>query len=243
MGHEGSVHPVWRSELPAGGRFPFEPDQTLPRLARPRNELSTNVGRVASDLHQLSRPDLLRHRLREAVDVCQALLGDDELAQTVDTVVGAVVASIRGGGKILFCGNGGSAADAQHLAAELLGRFCLERPPYPAVALADNVAAVTAVANDYGYRDVFSRAVRGLGCPGDVLVALSTSGRSPNVVEALVAAREREMVTVAFVGDAGSPMESIAEHVLRVTGTSVARIQEGQMLLGHTIVELVEREL
>jgi D-sedoheptulose 7-phosphate isomerase len=191
----------------------------------------------------MSRAELLRARVREAISVCQGLLEDEQLVVTVDAVVEAIVESVSGGGKVLLCGNGGSAADAQHLAAELVGRFCLEREPFPAVALADNVSAVTAVSNDYGYSEVFVRAVRGLGKPGDVLIGISTSGRSRNVVSALEAARERGMVTVAFVGAEGSPMEDASEHVLRVPGPSTARIQEGQMLLGHTIFELVEREL
>lgn len=191
----------------------------------------------------MSRAELLQDRVREAIDVCQSLLEDEEVAQTVDAVVEAIVASINAGGKVLLCGNGGSAADAQHLAAELVGRFCLDRDAYPALALSDNIAAVTAVGNDFGYSDVFSRAVRGLGNKGDVLIGLSTSGRSQNVVEALTAAREREMVTVAFVGAPGSPMEQASDYVLRVRGPNTARIQEGQMLLGHTVFELVEREL
>jgi D-sedoheptulose 7-phosphate isomerase len=185
----------------------------------------------------------LRDRLREAIAVCQGLLADEAVAAAVDSVVDAMTASLRRGNKILFCGNGGSAADAQHLAAELLGRFRLEREPYPAVALADNVAALTAIANDYDYADVFAREVNGLGRRGDVLVALSTSGRSPNVVAALAAARGLGLVTVAFVGEPGSPMEASADLVLRVRGQGTARIQEGQMVLAHTIIELVEREL
>jgi D-sedoheptulose 7-phosphate isomerase len=191
----------------------------------------------------MSRAELLRDRVREAIEVCESLLEDEAIAQTVDDVVEAIVASISSGGKVLLCGNGGSAADAQHLAAELVGRFCLDSEAYPALALSDNIAAVTAVGNDFGYKDVFSRAVRGLGNPGDVLVGLSTSGRSQNVIDAIAAARERQMVTVALVGAAGSPMEKESEHVLRVPGPNTARIQEGQMLLGHTIIELVEREL
>jgi D-sedoheptulose 7-phosphate isomerase len=192
----------------------------------------------------MSRAEDTRERLREALAVCQSLLDDAELASVVDDVVERIADSIRSGGKVLLCGNGGSAADATHLAAELVGRFCMEREPFPAVALADNVSAVTAIANDYGYEEVFARAVRGLGRPGDVLVALSTSGRSANVVQAMAAAREREMVTVALVGAAsGAPIESAADHVLRVRGPDTARIQEGQMVLGHIIFELVEREL
>jgi D-sedoheptulose 7-phosphate isomerase len=191
----------------------------------------------------MSRAEVVRARVREAIDVCQGLLDDPSLAFAVDAVAEAVVGSIRGGGKLLLCGNGGSAADAQHLAAELVGRFCVERRALPAVALADNVSSLTAVGNDYGYGEVFARGVRALGAPGDVLIGISTSGRSANVVAALEAARELGLVTVALVGAAGSPMEDPCDHVLRVPGPNTARIQEGQMLLGHTIVELVEREL
>jgi D-sedoheptulose 7-phosphate isomerase len=191
----------------------------------------------------MSRAELLRARVREAIEVCEALLEDERLAETVDAVVGAIVSSLQDGGKVLLCGNGGSAADAQHLAAELVGRFCLERQPYAAIALSDNIAAVTAVGNDYGYEDVFTRAVRGLGNRGDVLIGLSTSGKSPNVIGALEAAGERGLVTVALVGGSESPMERVSEHVLRVPGANTARIQEAQMVVGHTIFELVEREL
>jgi D-sedoheptulose 7-phosphate isomerase len=190
-----------------------------------------------------SRAGIVHARLREAITVCEWLLDDTATAEAIDTVVEAIVMSLRNGGKVLLCGNGGSAADAQHLAAELVGKFCLERQPFAAIALSDNVAALTAVSNDYSYRDVFARAVNGLGNPGDVLIGLSTSGRSVNVIEALSAARERDMVTVAFVGAAGSPLEQLSEHVLRVEAASTARIQEAHMLLGHTIFELVEREL
>ena len=181
--------------------------------------------------------------MREAIDVCQALLEDEDLATAADAVVDSIVTSISGGGKVLLCGNGGSAADAQHLAAELVGRFCLEREPFPAVALSDNIAAVTAVGNDYGYEEVFVRAVRALGNAGDVLIGISTSGRSQNVVAALEVASERGLVTVALVGAADTPMAAASDHLLRVTGPGTARIQEGQMLLGHAIFELVEREL
>ncbi len=191
----------------------------------------------------MSRAELLRASVREAIDVCETLLGDEVLGATVDAVVDALVTSIRSGGKVLLCGNGGSAADAQHLAAELVGRFCLERQPFPALALADNVSAITSVGNDYGYEEVFTRAVQALGNAGDVLIGISTSGRSQNVVGALGAARERGMVTIALVGAPGSPMGAVSDHVLSVAGPNTARIQEGQMLLGHSIFELVEREL
>ena len=191
----------------------------------------------------MSRAELVRASVRDAIEVCQSLLDDEALAHSVDSVVEAIVGSINAGGKVLLCGNGGSAADAQHLAAELIGRFCLEREAFPALALSDNIAAITAVGNDYGYADVFSRAVRGLGKAGDVLIGISTSGRSQNVVDALQAAREKEIITVALVGAGDTPMAEASDHVLTVRGPSTARIQEGQMLLGHAIFELVEREL
>ncbi len=191
----------------------------------------------------MSTAEILEDRIREAIAVFESLLNDESLVVVVDAIVHEMVTSLRHGGKVLLCGNGGSAADAQHLAAELIGRFQLEREPLPAIALADNVSAVTAIGNDYSYAEVFSRAVRGLGRRGDVLIGLSTSGRSANVVEALAAAQAMGLVTVAFVGAAGSPMEAVAEHVVRVAGRGTARIQEGHKVLGHIIFELVEREL
>jgi D-sedoheptulose 7-phosphate isomerase len=191
----------------------------------------------------MSRAELVRTSVREAMDVCRAMLDDKGLADTADAVVEAIAGSINAGGKVLLCGNGGSAADAQHLAAELIGRFSLEREAFPAIALADNVAALTAVANDYGYGEVFARSVRSLGKAGDVLIGISTSGGSQNVVDALAAARERGLITVALVGAPDSPISQAADLVLSVPGPNTARIQEGQMLLGHAIFELVEREL
>lgn len=191
----------------------------------------------------MSRADFVRSSISEGIEVHRAMLDDEALAESAAAVVEALVASISDGGKVLLCGNGGSAADAQHLAAELIGRFCLEREAFPAIALADNVAALTAIGNDYGYGDVFVRSVRGLGKPGDVLIGISTSGASENVVQALRAARERQIITVALVGAADTPMGQAADHVLSVPGPSTARIQEGQILLGHALFELVEREL
>jgi D-sedoheptulose 7-phosphate isomerase len=191
----------------------------------------------------MSRTELLHERLRESVATSQLLLGDVDVGQGVDAIVGAIVSSIRAGGKVLLCGNGGSAAEAEHLAAELIGRFCLERRPFPAVALASNVAGLTAIANDYDYADVFSRAVTGLGRPGDVVMGFSTSGSSPNVVAALRTGREGGMVTVALAGQPGSPMQEVSDHALNVPGPRTSGIQEAHLLLGHVIFELVEREL
>jgi D-sedoheptulose 7-phosphate isomerase len=192
---------------------------------------------------ELSRAQLLQERIRESLTTMELLLGDTDVAAGVDGIVEAMVGAIRGGGKVLLCGNGGSAAEAEHLAAELIGRFTMERRPLPAIAVASNVAALTAIANDYDYADAFARAVVGLGRPGDVVLGFSTSGRSANVVAALEAARAHEMVPVALVGEAGSPMEEVAHHALTVPAARTSGIQEGHLLLGHTIFELVEREL
>jgi D-sedoheptulose 7-phosphate isomerase len=186
--------------------------------------------------------ELLRDNVADAVAVCDSLL-DADVVSTVSAVSRDIVESLRAGGKVLMCGNGGSAADAQHLAAEFIGRFSLDRHALPAIALSDNIAAVTAVGNDYCYGDVFLRGVQGLGRPGDVLVGLSTSGSSLNVVTALKAAQELGLITVALVGVRDCAMAQYATHVIPVAGRGTARIQEGHMLVGHTIVESVEREL
>jgi D-sedoheptulose 7-phosphate isomerase len=186
--------------------------------------------------------DLLRRSVGDAIAVCEGLL-DDRVTAAVEVVTDEIIESLRTGGKVLLCGNGGSAADAQHLAAELIGRFRIERRPLSAIALADNIAALTAIGNDYAYDEVFARGVRGLGRAEDVLIGLSTSGSSSNVIAAFTAANEIGLTTVALVGRPDCPMAAAATHVICVQGPSTARIQEGHMLVGHTIFELVERAL
>jgi D-sedoheptulose 7-phosphate isomerase len=195
-----------------------------------------------SSLERVSSADIVRGNVADAIDVCEALTGEPTL-MAIDAVVGELVRAFGEDGKVMLCGNGGSAADAQHLAAEFVGRFRLDRKALPAIALADNVAGVTAIGNDYSYDDVFVRGVQGFGRPGDVLIGLSTSGTSENVVRALDAANDAGLITVAFVGGGDCPMTSLAKHAVVVEGANTARIQEGHMLVGHTIVEIVEREL
>jgi D-sedoheptulose 7-phosphate isomerase len=168
-----------------------------------------------------------------------------ELADAVVAVVDACEASLRRGGKLMFCGNGGSAADSQHLATELLIRLrsSVERASWPALALTLDQAALTAAGNDYGYEFVFERPLRGLGRQGDVLFGISTSGRSANVVRALRAAREMEIVTVGLLGGAGEPALGLCDHVLLVPESETARIQECHMALGHAVLELLEDRL
>ena len=168
-----------------------------------------------------------------------------ELAAPLLRVVDACETSIRAGGKLMFCGNGGSAADSQHLATELLIRLrgAVERDSWPALALTLDPAMLTAAGNDYGYERVFERPLRGLGRRGDVLFGITTSGRSPNVVLALAAAREMGIVTVGLLGGAGEPALGQCDHALLVPDSETARIQECHIALGHAVLELLEDRL
>jgi D-sedoheptulose 7-phosphate isomerase len=168
-----------------------------------------------------------------------------ELADAVVAVVDACEVSLRRGGKLMFCGNGGSAADSQHLATELLIRLrgSVERASWPALALTLDPAALTAGGNDYGYEFVFERPLRGLGRRGDVLFGITTSGRSANVVRALRAAREMGIVTVGLLGGPGEPAMSLCDHALLVPDSETARVQECHIALGHAVLELLEDRL
>lgn len=186
--------------------------------------------------------ELVRARIRESVEVKQALAGDEHVRFAVE-LAELLAERLREGGKVILCGNGGSSADASHLAAELLGRFKLDRNPLPALSLTDNVPSITAIANDIGYERSFSRQVRGLGREGDVLIAISTSGTSPNILDAVEAAREAGLRTVGFTGASGGRLAELADLCLRVPSDDTGRVQEGYMLVGHTVCELVERAL
>jgi D-sedoheptulose 7-phosphate isomerase len=172
-----------------------------------------------------------------------ASLAERPGAAAVERAARLVAGALAGGGQVLFCGNGGSAADAQHLAAELVGRLALERPAYRAVALTTDTSVLTAVGNDYGYADVFARQVQGLGRPGDVLVAISTSGRSENVLRAAAAARAAGMAVVALLGPAASPLDDSAEVALHVDGEVAGLVQQGHITVGHALCGWVEAEL
>jgi D-sedoheptulose 7-phosphate isomerase len=168
-----------------------------------------------------------------------------EMAKAVIGVVDACEASMRGAGKLFFCGNGGSAADAQHLATEWLVRLRanVERPSWPAIALTLDPTALTAGGNDYGFDEVFARPLSGLGRAGDVLFGITTSGRSPNVVRALETARGMGLVTVGLLGGDGGPARALCDHPLIVPSGVTARIQEAHIALGHAVLELLEDRL
>jgi D-sedoheptulose 7-phosphate isomerase len=181
--------------------------------------------------------------MRRSAELKQRIAID--LADALIAVVDACEASLRHGGKLMFCGNGGSAADSQHLATELIIRLrgSVERPSWSALALTLDPAALTAGGNDFGYEFVFERPLRGLGRAGDVLFGISTSGRSANVVRALRAAREMDIVTVGLLGGAGEPARDWCDHVLLVPDAETARIQECHIALGHAVLELLEDRL
>jgi D-sedoheptulose 7-phosphate isomerase len=185
---------------------------------------------------------LVEQRIAEAGAVTERML-DGELPRQVAEVAEALLDAYRRGRKAVFCGNGGSAADAEHLAGEFLGRYLRERRSLPAIALAANPSTMTAIANDYGYAEVFSRQLEGIARDGDVVVALSTSGRSENVVHAVDRARELGMLTVGMTGPDGGALAERCDHCLRIPAEEVPRIQEAHVLIGHTLCEFVEREL
>ena len=180
--------------------------------------------------------------LKSSAEVA-ASLGERPGVAAVQRAAELVADALAAGGQVLFCGNGGSAADAQHLAAELVGRLQLERPAYRAVALTTDTSVLTAVGNDYGYAEVFARQVEGLGRAGDVLVAISTSGRSENVLRAAASARARGMAVVAFLGPAASPLDEDADLALHVDGDVAGLVQQGHITIGHAICGWVERRL
>ena len=166
-----------------------------------------------------------------------------ENAHIVDSAALAMARSLAAGGKVLVCGNGGSAADAQHMTGELLGRFLMERPSLPAVALTVDTSTLTAIGNDYGYEDIFSRQVQGLGRKGDVLVAISTSGNSGNVLKAIEAAREAGLAVVGFTGKGGGRMAALCDHLINVPSSHTPHIQEIHEAVMHLLCQLIDHYL
>lgn len=178
-----------------------------------------------------------------SIQTKQKILNDDAFVQKMQTVVDVITHAFKQGNKVLFCGNGGSAADAQHLAAEFSGRFYKDRKALPAEALHCNTSYLTAVANDYSFDVVYARLIDGLGMNGDVLIGLSTSGNSGNIVKAFEKAREKGVITVGFTGTTGGRMKEVSDYLFNVPSTDTPRIQESHILIGHIICQLVEEKL
>ncbi|MCX6311859.1 MAG: D-sedoheptulose 7-phosphate isomerase [Bacteroidetes bacterium] len=185
----------------------------------------------------------IRERIEASVKLKSSLLTNDAILNSLNQLVEQVVICYNHGGKVLWAGNGGSAADAQHLAAELSGRFYYDRAPLFSEALHVNTSYLTAVGNDYGYELVYSRLTQAMGKKGDILIGLSTSGNSPNVINALVKAKEMGMITAGFTGESGGKMKPHCDFLVNIPSTDTPRIQECHMLLGHTLCEMVELQM
>lgn len=180
--------------------------------------------------------------IRESILVKTEILESSKIKNTINKSVNIILEALRRGNKLYFCGNGGSAADAQHLAAEFTGRFYLDRQALPAEALHCNTSYMTAVANDYSYEDVYSRMIEGVSKPGDILIGLSTSGNSKNIIKALKVAKLNNLHTISFTGLNGGLMKNHSDYLLDVPSENTPRIQECHILIGHIICQMVEKQ-
>lgn len=187
--------------------------------------------------------DLIKSILQESSDVKQKVINDEHLVKMIDEVISVCTDALKKGNKLLLAGNGGSASDAQHIAAELVGRYEKDRQGLPAIALTTNTSELTAISNDYGYENVFRRQVQALANSGDVFFGLSTSGNSPNVVNAIEQCKSLGVVTVAMTGESGGKMQSVSDYCINVPSSNTARIQEAHITIGHIICQVIETSL
>jgi D-sedoheptulose 7-phosphate isomerase len=184
----------------------------------------------------------IKNIIRASVEIKQKVLQDETLLRTIGSVVDVIVKAFKNGKRVYFCGNGGSAADAQHLAAEFSGQFYTDRKALPAEALHCNTSYLTAVANDYSFDVIYSRIIDGIGQQGDVLIGLSTSGNSENIVKAFETARQKKMITVGFTGAGGGKLKNISDYLINIPSADTPRIQESHIMTGHIICQLVEEK-
>ncbi len=187
--------------------------------------------------------DYVRAQLGRGIEVLQAMAADAELVATVERMASTCVQALKGGRKILLAGNGGSAADAQHIAGELVSRFAFDRPGLPAFALTTDTSVLTAIGNDYGYEKVFARQVQAVGFAGDVFVGISTSGKSPNILAALQEARTKGLRTIGMTGSGGGAMAPLCDVLLRIPSTETPKIQEGHLACYHILCGLIEQAM
>lgn len=181
--------------------------------------------------------------IQSSIEVKQLVLKNEDLLKAIEKVIEVLVNAFQNGKRVYFCGNGGSAADAQHLAAEFSGRFYTDRKALPAEALHCNTSYLTAVGNDYSFDVIYSRMIDGTGQPGDVLVGLSTSGNSKNILNAFESARAKKMITVGLTGSTGGKMKELSDHLINIPSDDTPRIQESHIMTGHIICQLVEEKL
>ncbi len=187
--------------------------------------------------------DKIRNIISASIQTKEQILNDDVFIKKIEEAVDVIINAFQKGNKVLFCGNGGSAADAQHLAAEFSGRFYLNRRALPSEALHCNTSYLTAVANDYSYDVIYARIVDGTCVEGDVLIGLSTSGNSANIIKAFEVAKEKKVVTMGFTGATGGKMKDISDHFFNIPSTDTPRIQESHIMVGHIICQLVEEKM
>ena len=185
----------------------------------------------------------VRCSIEASIAVKQSLLDRAEIVTAIAKVSEILIEALQQGNKLLLFGNGGSAADAQHIAAEFVGRFAFDRPPLPALALSVNTSAVTAIGNDYGFDLVFARQIEALGRPGDVAIGISTSGNSPNVLQGVMAAKKLGLHTVALTGAAGGQLKTAVDYCICAPSNETPRIQECHILIGHVVAQLVEQTI
>ncbi len=202
----------------------------------PRTALQT--GTQVESVTQLKQ--VISQRIKDSIEVKYRLLGHTEICAEVAE---RIIRAFKSGNKVLLFGNGGSAADAQHIAAELVGRFYLDRPPLPAQALTVNTSSLTAIGNDYTYDQIFSRQIEAFGQAGDVAIGISTSGDSRNVIEALRAAKRKDIITIGMTGESGGQLKAEVDYCICIPSGDTARIQEAHILVGHILSELVEQAL
>ena len=184
----------------------------------------------------------IKQIVQSSIETKEKILKNNTILETVDKLTIVLTQALKNGNRIYFCGNGGSAADAQHLAAEFSGRFYKDREALPAEALHCNTSYLTAVANDYSFDVVYARLIKGIGQKGDILVGLSTSGNSGNIIKAFEVAKEKGIITVGFTGESGGKMKAISDYLVNVPSSDTPRIQESHIMLGHIICQLVEEK-
>lgn len=187
--------------------------------------------------------DYVRRQVEESTATKQALLADNALLNEIYTVGKKIIAAYKKGNKTLLAGNGGSAADAQHIAAEFVSRFYFDRPGLPSIALTTDTSILTAIGNDYGYEKLFRRQLEANGVPGDIFIGISTSGNSPNIIKALEICKERDILAIGLSGRSGGKMAELCDHCLKMPSMSTPRIQECHILVGHILCAMVEEEL
>jgi D-sedoheptulose 7-phosphate isomerase len=183
----------------------------------------------------------IQAKIQNSIDLKTKLMTDDVLMEKVSKLSAVLVDCFKKENKVYWCGNGGSAADAQHLSAELSGRYYFDRPPLNSEALHVNTSYITAVANDYSFNEIYARAIQAFGSKGDILIGMSTSGNSGNVLRALERAKEIGIITVAFTGETGGKMNNVADFLINIPSSDTPRIQECHMLIGHTLCEIIEK--